>query len=163
MIHCKVRFRDAFGSSLIEDVQYPLSIPAILPIGSSLFIPSYNEDSFLFKIVYYRYSVEKYTSELIVFVSDDQHEGYEFNDNDIRALVENGWEYLVKEDSQIDAEFFDSLTVRVQYALRDAGIKTVSQLTEMTEPRVLLIPQIRLKGLEEIKDQLAILGMKLKN
>ncbi len=163
MIHCKVRFRDAFGSSLIEDVQYPLAIPAILPIGSSLFIPSYDSDRFLFNIVDYGYYVAKYTSELVVFVSDDQHEGYEFNDNDIRALVENGWEYIAKEDSRIDAEFFDFLTVRVQYALRNAGIKTASQLTEMTEQRVLLIPLIGVQALKEIKDQLARLGMKLKN
>lgn len=163
MIHCKVRFRDAFGSGLIEDVQYPLSIPAILPIGSSLFIPSYDGDRFLFNIVDYTYYVAKYTSELIVFVSDDQHEGYEFNDNDIRALVENGWEYIANEDSRIDAEFFDSLTVRVHYALRNAGIKTVSQLTEMTEARVLLMPLIGLQALKEIKGKLARLGMKLKN
>jgi hypothetical protein len=96
MIKAHVRFQDAYGDGLIEQVEYVTDLPAILPIDSALFIPSWCGDRFLFSIKAYRYDAK--TKELVVFVFERDHDGYAFQPYDIEGLIESGWSYLKNEN-----------------------------------------------------------------
>lgn len=94
MIKCFIRFKDAWGEGLIESLQYPTFIPGILPIGTGINVPSHYEDYFLFDIDSYYYDCTVNPAEFIVYVKDDQFEGYDFDQEDIKGLLSKGWQYI---------------------------------------------------------------------
>ena len=55
------------------------------------------------------------------------------------------------------------LSVRSYNCLKRAGINTVFDLTEKTEPEMMKVRNLGRKSLEEVKVKLADLGLRLKN
>jgi hypothetical protein len=96
MIKAHIRFNDAYGDGLIEQVEYVTELPALLPIDSALFIPSWCGERFMFDIKQYWY--DEKTKSLIVRVFDRDHDGYAFQPYDIEGLIESGWSYVKNEN-----------------------------------------------------------------
>lgn len=54
------------------------------------------------------------------------------------------------------------LSVRSYNCLKRAGINTVQELTEKTEPDMMKVRNLGRKSLEEVKEKLAALGLSLR-
>jgi DNA-directed RNA polymerase alpha subunit len=76
-----------------------------------------------------------------------------------------GKEALQKLNEKTEQDSIDNLflTIRSRNCLRAEGINTITQLQRCTENRLLRIPNFGRKSLEEIIEQMAALGYKLKD
>ena len=86
-----------------------------------------------------------------------------------REIVLSQWgldkEALQKTNEEIERDHIDKLclTVRAQNCLEAEGIITITQLQKCTENRLLRIPNLGRKSLEEIIEQMDAHGYKLKD
>ncbi|MDK6269497.1 DNA-directed RNA polymerase subunit alpha C-terminal domain-containing protein, partial [Lactobacillus mulieris] len=70
----------------------------------------------------------------------------------------------VNDEKVLDRTIEDlDLSVRSYNCLKRAGINTVFDLTEKTEPEMMKVRNLGRKSLEEVKIKLADLGLGLKN
>ena len=70
----------------------------------------------------------------------------------------------VSDDRVLDRTIEElDLSVRSYNCLKRAGINTVFDLTEKTEPEMMIVRNLGRKSLEEVKVKLADLGLGLKN
>jgi len=160
MIEVRIRFRDAYGEGRIEKIEYVTRLQAILPVGSGVFMPSYKGDRFLFTADGYTwYEAEKCLAMFVV----GEGEGYDFTQADIDALIENGWSYVPDSNLYRDNIFElldDHLTVRVYHALKNSGLLkqfnySLAVIREMSDARLLKIPNIGISAIAEIRAAIA--------